>query len=157
MDLVPQFRAQLCRFLDGTHAIRASLQASSRQYPLAARVFAYRSRLFDKRSSLLDTALHEFRLDLRFLARQQVHFGFKGAISGKLDLYPVLSGADSHGMKTSSQFAGMPEEGVVNEDGRAFRFDVHFQGGAGLRRWGCRSRRFFQLYANELNLPWLHN
>jgi len=62
--------------------------------------FAHVLRFLDQRSSLLDTALHELRLDLGLLPGEQIHFRFECPVPWKLNFDSVLSGADRHGMKT---------------------------------------------------------
>src|SRR5712691_6950252 len=71
---------------------------------------------FDQRSSLFDTALHQLRFDFGLLASEQIHFGLKRSITWQLNLDSVFSRADSHGMKSSSQFASMSQERIIHED-----------------------------------------
>src|SRR5712671_107730 len=117
--------------------------------------FAHVLRFLDQRSSLLDTALHELRLDLGLLPCEQIHFRFKCPVPRKLNFDSVLSGADRHRMKSSAEFAGVSEEGIVYKDSRARRLNVHFQCCAYFRR-GC-SRCLLHGDVNELSLSGLHN
>src|SRR5712691_1399458 len=111
--------------------------------------------LSDQRPSLFDTALHQFRFNFGLLAREQIHFGLKRSITWQLNLDSVFSRADSHGMKSSSQFAGMSQERFIHKDCCSCGQYVDFQrcGYA----WHDCSGFFLHRDANQLGLPGLHD
>src|ERR1700674_297104 len=95
---------------------------------LMATVDAFLFGLFDQRPSLLDTHPPQFRFNFGLLAGEQIYFGLKRSITWQLNLDPVFSWADQHGMKCSAQFAGMSQERVVHKHCCAWGEYVDFQG-----------------------------
>jgi hypothetical protein len=77
------------------------------------------------------------RLGRGFLTRVKVDFGSKSLISRQLNLDPMLSGTDRHGMECSSEIASEPDVTVIDKYRCSVRNYVELQRravGAGVLR-----------------------
>src|SRR6202171_5626826 len=137
------------REYDGHPSFRVAVVSLKSQSMVT--VDAFLVGLFDQRPSLFDTALHQFRLNLRLLAGEQIHFGLKRSIPWQLNLDSVFSWADQHGMKSSSQFPSMSQERIIYKHRRSRGLYVDLQSCGHGRR--DRSGFFLHFDVNQLGLP----